>query len=101
MIARMWHGETPAGKADDYVEYLQHTGLADFKATEGNRGFYLLRRIEGERAHFLILSLWDSVASIRQFAGEDIEKARYYAGDADFLLAFEPTVQHYEVLVES
>ncbi len=31
------------------------------------------------------------------FAGADIEKAKYYAEDKEFLLEFEPTVTHYEV----
>ncbi len=98
MIARIWHGVTPAGRADEYVDYLNRTGLPDYRATEGNRGVYLLRRIEGDQAHFLTLTFWDSEAAIRKFAGEEIEKARYYPEDAGFLLELEPTVRHYEVL---
>jgi heme-degrading monooxygenase HmoA len=45
----------------------------------------------------LILTLWESRAAIEAFAGADIEKAKYYAEDKDFLLEFEPTVTHYEV----
>jgi hypothetical protein len=59
---------------------------------------YTLRRIDGETAHFLMLSLWDSVASIKTFAGNDYEKARYYPEDRDFLLEFEEHVTHYEVM---
>ena len=46
--------------------------------------------------HFLTISLWDSLESIKRFAGDDYERARYYAEDEKFLLEFEPTVQHYE-----
>jgi hypothetical protein len=56
----------------------------------------VLRRIEGDRAHFLTLSLWDSLESIKGFAGEDYECARYYPEDERFLLEFEPVVRHYE-----
>lgn len=101
MIARMWHGVTPADKADDYVDYLNRTGVPDYRATEGNRGVYILRRIEGDRAHFLTLSLWESLDAIKGFAGDDVERARYYPEDADFLLEFEPTATHYEVVIES
>jgi heme-degrading monooxygenase HmoA len=101
VIARIWHGVTPAGKADDYVDYLNRTGVPDYRATEGNRGVYVLRRIEGDRAHFLTLSLWESLDAIRGFAGEDVERARYYPEDADFLLEFEPTVTHYEVVART
>lgn len=98
MIARIWHGITPASKADRYVDYLNRTGIPDYQATEGNLGVYVLRRIEGGQAHFLTLTFWDSVASIKKFAGEDYEKARYYPEDKDFLLEFEEKVMHYEVM---
>ena len=101
MIARIWHGVTPADKADDYVDYLNRTGVPDYRATEGNRGVYVLRRIEGDCAHFVTLSLWASLDAIRGFAGDDVERARYYPEDADFLLEFEPTVTHYEVVARA
>jgi heme-degrading monooxygenase HmoA len=100
MIARIWHGVTAAAKSDEYLDYLRATGVPDYRATEGNRGVYVLRRIEGERAHFLTVSLWESIDEIKGFAGSDPEKARYYPGDEEFLLDFEPTVAHYEVLVK-
>jgi heme-degrading monooxygenase HmoA len=59
----------------------------------------VLRKIEGDQAHFLLVSLWDSRDSITKFAGSDITKARYYPDDEKFLLELEPTVNHYEVLV--
>lgn len=101
MIARIWHGITPKSKADEYVEFLNKTGVKDYRATEGNLAAYVLRRIEGERAHFLTLTFWDSVESIKKFAGEDYEKARYYPEDKDFLLEFEEKVAHYEVMVSA
>lgn len=99
MIARIWHGVTAAAKADQYLDYLNKTGLPGYRATEGNRGVYLLRRVEGDLAHFLTLTFWDSKEAITEFAGEDIEKARYYPEDAAFLIELEPMVTHYEVLV--
>jgi heme-degrading monooxygenase HmoA/uncharacterized damage-inducible protein DinB len=71
--------------------------VAELQATEGNRGVYLFRRTEGDRAHFRVVSLWDSMEGVRRFAGSDPEKARYYPEDERFLLALEPRVTHYEV----
>src|ERR687893_246610 len=98
MIVRIWHGVTAAAKADEYLDYLRATGVPDYQATEGNRGVYVLRRIEGNRAHFLTISFWESIAAIEQFAGSDPERARYYPEDEEFLLDFEPTVEHYEIM---
>ena len=97
MIARLWHGAVPAAKADEYMSYLERTGLPDYRATPGNRGVYVLRRTEERVAHFLLVSLWESREAIRAFAGDDMERARYYPEDAGFLLELEPTVTHYEV----
>jgi len=79
------------------VEYLRRTGLKEYRQTPGNRGAYVLRRILGDRAEFVTLSFWDSEESIRAFAGEDIEKAVFYPEDDRFLVAREPTAEHYEV----
>ncbi len=98
MIARLWHGITPKSKADEYVEYLNRTGVRDYRAVEGNLSVHILRRIEVEQAHFLILTFWDSIESIKKFAGDDFEKARYYPEDGDYLLEFEEKVVHYEVM---
>ncbi len=99
MVLRIWHGMTKAEDADRYADLVKRTGVKDYRATPGNRAVYLLRRIEGDRAHFLTVTLWDSYEAIRRFAGDDVEKAHYYPEDKDFLLEFEPKVTHYEVLV--
>lgn len=100
MIARTWHGVTAAAKADAYLDYLNETGVPDLRATQGNRGVYVLRRLEGDQAHFLLISLWESRQAVKKFAGADIEIARYYPKDQEFLLELEPMVTHYEVMVE-
>jgi heme-degrading monooxygenase HmoA len=98
MIARSWHGRVPAAKADAYYAYLLGTGLPDCRSTPGNRGVWVLRRTEGDIVHFLLLTLWDSLNSIKAFTGPDLERARYYPKDSEFLLELEPRVTHYEVL---
>ena len=97
MIARTWHGVTSLANADEYLRLMRTVAVPDYEAIAGNRGVYVMRRIDGETAHFLLLTLWDSEADIRQFAGEDIEKAKYYDFDPNYLLELEPTVTHYEV----
>lgn len=98
MIARVWHGIVSKEQADAYHAYLLRTGVPDLQATPGNRGVYVLRQVEGSRAHFVLMSLWDSLEAIRAFAGDDVERARYYPEDASYLQDLEPTVTHYEVL---
>lgn len=98
LIARIWHGATPAAHADTYAAYLDQTGVRECRATPGNRGVYVLRRVQHGRAEFTFMSLWESLDAIRRFAGEDYEKARYFPEDRNFLLELEPFVEHYDVI---
>ena len=98
MIARTWHGRVPSAEADAYHRYLCETGLPGTRGLPGNLGVLIQRRVEGDVAHFLFTSFWSSRDAIRAFAGEDIEQARYYPRDSEFLLELEPTVTHYEVI---
>ena len=100
-IARVWYGRTPASKAEEYVEYMKKTGVQDLQNTEGNRGVLLLKRLNKDVAEFTIISFWDSIEAIKRFAGEDINKARYYAEDAEYLLEMPPELEHYDVSVAS
>ncbi len=98
MIVRIWHGATPESKADAYVDYLKKTGVKNYRATAGNKGVYLLRRIASGKADFLLVTLWESHDAIRRFAGPEPEKAVYYPEDDEYLLEKPEKLVHYEVV---
>jgi heme-degrading monooxygenase HmoA len=93
----MWHGITARSKADAYTAFLEERAVPDYRSVPGNLGVAVLRRDESEVTHFMTVTHWDSEDSIRAFAGEDLLKAKYYPEDQDFLLEFEPEVQHFVV----
>jgi heme-degrading monooxygenase HmoA len=101
MIARSWSGVTRAEDADVYLEYLHATGIPEYRATPGNRGVLALRRIVGDRAEFLLLTLWESEEAIRRFAGEDIERAVFYPEDERYLIERGERVEHHEVVYQA
>jgi heme-degrading monooxygenase HmoA len=96
MIARTWRGWTRAEDAASYVDYLEATGAPASRGTPGNRGFYILHRVVGDRAEFVTMSLWDSLDAVRGFAGDDVEQAVFYPEDERFLVDRDLTVAHYE-----
>lgn len=98
MILREWRGVTALADRLAYIDYLHETGLGDYAATPGNLGVLLVSREMGDgRVAFTTLTLWRDMAVIRGFAGEDVEKARYYPADADYLESLPPRVNHYRV----
>lgn len=101
MIVRMWHGRVPADKAKAYREFLNARAIPDYRSVAGNISVHILERAEGDVTHFITLTFWESLESIKAFAGDDVEVAKYYPEDKDFLLEFEPHVIHYEVVGHS
>ncbi len=96
----MWSGSTLVDNASRYLDYMQDTGIKELRATEGNRGVYVLRGISGNRAEFVFISLWESMDNIKIFAGAEVDRAVYYPKAREFLLELEPKVKHYEVVVK-
>jgi len=101
MITRIWHGRTARERADEYGAFLTLRAIPDYRGTAGNLDVLILRRDEGEVSHFLTVTRWESEDAIRAFAGEELRRAKYYAQDQEFLLEFEPEVQHFTVVASA
>ncbi len=100
MIARIWHGKVPMEKSDEYEEFLIKKAAADYSSVDGLLKMYFLRKDEGDFAHFLLITLWDSLESVKRYAGPKPELAKYYAEDDDFLIEKEKFVSLYRVFYE-
>jgi heme-degrading monooxygenase HmoA len=99
MIARIWHGVTHPEKGEAFYRFVRRTGEKAYREAEGNRGVYILRRPAGDKAEFLLVSLWDSIESIKRFAGEEYDKAYYpFPEEREYLVELEPEVKHFDVL---
>ena len=96
-IMREWRGTVAKENADDYEKVLRATGLAEYASVPGNRGVWLLRADFGELTEFTTLTLWDSNDAIREFAGDPIQRARYYPEDEGYLVDRPEFVRHYAV----
>ena len=101
MIVRMWHGRVPTSKALAYRAFLNERAIPDYRSVKGNISVFILEREEGEVTHFITMTYWESLDVIKGFAGDDADLAKYYPEDKDFLLEFEPRVEHYEVVGQS
>jgi len=97
VIARVWRGVVRTTDAAAYAAYIRDTGFAEYGRTPGNRGAWLLRRDDQGTTEFIAISLWDSIAAIRAFAGEDIEAAVLYPEDERYLLGGNSSIVHYDV----
>jgi heme-degrading monooxygenase HmoA len=101
MIVRIWRGVTRAEDSDEYLAYLQRTGLRAYHETPGNRAAFALRRNVNGRGEFLLLTLWVSHEAIAAFAGPDPDRAVFYPDDDRFLIERGERVDHFDVVFAS
>jgi hypothetical protein len=99
MITRTWHGRTHIKDADLYLNFLLTEGTREYLRTPGNVSVRVWTSRENEICHFWTVTEWNDIDSIKAFAGEDYEKAKYYPFDHGILLEFEERVNHYESFV--
>ena len=100
MIARIWHGMTRGEDFEEYTAFLRERAIPDYKGTAGFIRLTFLRSLKENRGHFTLITFWENLETIKNFAGEDFEKAKYYPEDARYLLEFEENVSHYELFAE-
>jgi len=97
MIARIWHGTTSLSNYEEYTEFMKSEAIPDYEKTDGFIKLMFLRNTQQGMGHFKLITFWKNIEVIKNFAGEDFEKAKYYPKDKLYLLEFEEKVMHYEV----
>jgi antibiotic biosynthesis monooxygenase (ABM) superfamily enzyme len=73
MITRLWRGWTEPEDADAYERFLLTELFPSMREIPGFQGAEVLRRPDGDEVAFVTLTRFDSLDSIRAFAGDDYE----------------------------
>ncbi|HTX42368.1 MAG TPA: hypothetical protein VMD25_11105 [Acidobacteriaceae bacterium] len=97
MIARHWRGWTPRENAEVYERFLRQRVFPQLEQIPGHQGVWLLRRDAGSESEFIVLNLFDSLAAVRQFAGEEYGIAVIEPEAKALLCRWEEVAEHYEV----
>jgi heme-degrading monooxygenase HmoA len=100
MIARIWHGYTTADNANRYEAVKKREMLPGISTVRGYVGSYLLRRSKGSEVEFVVIMLWESLDSIRNFVGADYEAAVVPPDCEALLSGYDERSAHYEILIE-
>jgi uncharacterized protein len=100
MILRMWTAHATVEKAGEYAQHATRKVFPALRTIEGHRGAYLLRRAVDGAIEFVVLTLWDSMAAVRSFAGVQPEKAVVEPEAKAMLSSFDVNVTHFEIVHE-
>jgi heme-degrading monooxygenase HmoA len=98
MISRVWHGWTKRENADGYAKLLREEILPGIHRVRGFKGAQVLRRETGDEIEFVTITLFDSLADVKEFAGPDYEKAVITAEARKLLSHFDAKSAHYETV---
>jgi heme-degrading monooxygenase HmoA len=99
MISRIWHGYTTQVNADAYESLLKNeifTGIRG-RNIPGFQEIQLFRRDLETEVEFITVMWFDSIESVRVFAGADYEAAVVPPQARELLSRFDERSQHYEV----
>lgn len=100
MVGRIWHGWTKTENAGKYEQLLKNEifpGIAA-KNVPGYKGIQLFRRpVDNDEVEFITIMWFDSWEAVKQFAGEDYERAYVPPKARQVLARFDQFSQHYEI----
>jgi heme-degrading monooxygenase HmoA len=99
MIGRIWHGYTNHENADKYENLLKEEIFVGIRGRniQGFQEIQLFRRDLDDEVEFITVMWFDSIESVRIFAGEDYEAAVVPPKARELLSRFDERSQHYEV----
>ncbi|WP_256449953.1 antibiotic biosynthesis monooxygenase [Chitinophaga sp. GbtcB8] len=97
MISRQWTGITPEEKAPVYIAHLQNDTFPKLSSMKGFIKASILKRKVPEGVEFMIITEWESLEAIQQFAGADPEVAVVPQTVQEIMIRYDKAVKHYEI----
>lgn len=101
MIARHWRGWTKRQNAEAYEALLKEKVLQGLKAITGYRGGYVLRSDDSEESEFIVINMFDSMESVKAFAGVNYRTPVFEPEARPLLSRIDPIAYHYDVRVNT
>jgi heme-degrading monooxygenase HmoA len=98
MISRQWVGVTRPDAAAQYVTHLKTETFPKLEQIPGFHRAAIYRREVSDGVEFRIVTTWESMAAIRQFAGERPEEAVVPEVARAMMVRFDGTVAHYDIV---
>jgi heme-degrading monooxygenase HmoA len=98
MIIRKWRGRALRSNSAAYAGHFRDNVAPQLGQTPGFIGASLGQRLTDETVEFLVLTRWESLEAIENFAGKDIGKAIVEPAAVEALIDFDATVQHFEII---
>jgi heme-degrading monooxygenase HmoA len=100
MILRHWRGIAKAQEAEHYIHHLKTETFPRLAKIDGFIRASILRRTAPQGIEFLIITFWESLQAIQDFAGETATVAVVPAEVQAMMVEYDREVSHYEVTAD-
>ena len=97
MIERHWKGIARIDQADSYIKHLINQTFPALSLMKGFVKASILKRQVDEGVEFLIVTVWESIEAVRQFAGEEVDVANVPSEARAMMVTFDAFAKHYAV----
>jgi hypothetical protein len=96
MISRHWKGVARPDQAGRYVDHLRNETFPKLAAIGGFIRASILTRTVERGVEFLVITDWESMDAVREFAGEAAEVAVVPPLVRALMVDYDAHVRHYE-----
>lgn len=96
MIMRVFQVTTHPGKEAEFARFFHETAIPLMRATPGLAALYPGAPRESTPREFCMVMVWESLAALKAFVGEDYENPHLHADEAELVAA--RTIRHYELV---
>src|ERR1700722_13436812 len=97
MVERHWKGIASIDQSDNYTRHLITETFPKVSLMKGFVKATILKRPVAGGVEFLIVTTWESIEAIRQFAGEPVDMANVPPEARAMMVKFDEFARHYEV----
>lgn len=94
-IIRVWYGTAFRQHADDYTNHVKNDIFPLLSQMKGNLGAKILRRDVEDGVEFIVVTIWDSLESIKEFAKDEVDKAVVAQAAQPYFIRYDDHVSHF------
>ena len=100
MICRQWKAVLKTERQEDYLNHLRQETFPKLRALPGFLSATVLTHATETGTAIQVMTFWESIASIKQFAGNDYTKAVLPQSAQAMMISFDTFALHSEVALQ-
>jgi heme-degrading monooxygenase HmoA len=98
MIERHWKGIAKKERSNEYIHHLRDDTFKQLADMKGFISARILKRDINAGIEFLVVTEWETIDAIKQFAGTNLEMAVVPQLVQEIMVSYDHIVSHYEVV---